>query len=89
MPATLYHLNSYRNMLPPHITTVNVQSSLKMPIATFPVHPKNKDFIAFKGQEFNAIQATPHVSHTSTLILSSQTCVGLISVDVLSQKYGM
>jgi hypothetical protein len=60
-----------------------------MPIATFPVHPKNKDFIAFKGEEFNAIQDTPNVSHTSTSILSSQTCLRLISVDVLSQKYAM
>ena len=86
MPAILYPPNSYCNMLPPYLTAFTVQSYLKMPFATFPVHTKHKVCTAFKGQEPNSIQDTPHVSHTSTSILSSQTCRHLISVDVLSHK---
>jgi hypothetical protein len=36
MMVIRYHVKSYCNMLLPHLTTFNVQSSLEMPITTFP-----------------------------------------------------
>jgi hypothetical protein len=37
--------------VPPHLSTFNVQSYLKIPVATFPIHTKSKVCIAFKGQD--------------------------------------
>jgi len=89
MPVNLYHPNSYCNMLPPYLTTFNGQSSLKIPVVAFPVHTKHKVCTVFKGPQSNANQDSPYVSHTSTSILSSQTCLRPISVDVLSNKCDM
>ena len=58
-------------MLQPYLVIFYVQSSLKIPVATFPVHAEHKVCTSFKGQESNEIQGKLHVSRTLRNFISS------------------
>src|SRR5215469_13662465 len=81
MLAIRYHLNSYCSLFLTYRTAFTAQSSLEMPITTFPALRKPKVCAVFEGQ-------TPCFLYIEFNIVFAN-CLYLTSVDVLLHKYSM